>query len=148
VLLETLEVDKRLTQLNVILAREIELMELGQKIQGQVQTELTRNQKEFYLRQQLKAIQKELGEADARQNEVEMLRARIEDAKLPEEARKAADAELERLAIIPPSRPSTRSCARTSSGWQTCPGPLPPRTTSTRSTRARFSTKTTSTSRR
>jgi ATP-dependent Lon protease len=102
VLLETLDVDKRLLQLNSILAREIELLELGQKIQGQVQTELTRNQKEFYLRQQLKAIQKELGEPDARQNEVEMLRRRIEEAGLGEEARKAAEAELDRLAIIPP----------------------------------------------
>jgi ATP-dependent Lon protease len=102
VLLETLEVDKRLTQINAILTREIELLELGQKIQGQVQTELTRNQKEFYLRQQLKAIQKELGESDARQNEIEMLRKRIENAALPDEARKAAEAELDRLAIIPP----------------------------------------------
>jgi ATP-dependent Lon protease len=101
-LLETLEVDARLTQINAILAREIELLELGQKIQGQVQTELTRNQKEFYLRQQLKAIQKELGESDARQNEIEMLRKRIESAGLPQEARRAADAELDRLAIIPP----------------------------------------------
>ncbi len=101
-LLETLEVDKRLGNLNRILSREIELVELGQKIQGQVQSELTKNQKEFYLRQQLKAIQRELGEGEGRGNEVELLRKRIAEAKLPLEAQKAADAELDRLGIIPP----------------------------------------------
>jgi len=101
-LLETLEVDARLGHLNGILNREIELLELGQKIQGQVQSELNKNQKEFYLRQQLKAIQRELGEGEGRANEVESLRKRIADAKLPDEALKAAEAELDRLAIIPP----------------------------------------------
>ncbi len=101
-LLETLEIRSRLTQLNTILAREIELLELGQKIQGQVQSELTKNQKEFYLRQQLKAIQHELGEGEGRANEVEVLRQRVADAKMPEEALAAAESELERLAVIPP----------------------------------------------
>jgi len=101
-LVETLEVDTRLSHLNTILNREIELLELGQKIQGQVQSELNKNQKEFYLRQQLKAIQRELGEGEGRANEVEMLRKRIAEAKLPDDALKAAEAELDRLAIIPP----------------------------------------------
>ncbi len=101
-LLETLDVAARLRQLNTILAREIELLELGQKIQGQVQSELSRNQKEFYLRQQLKAIQRELGEGEGRGDEIERLRQRIEEAGMPEEARKAAESELDRLAIIPP----------------------------------------------
>ena len=65
-LLTTLDVRARLEKLSTILNREIELLELGHKIQSQVQTELNKNQKEFYLRQQLKAIQKELGEGDAR----------------------------------------------------------------------------------
>ncbi|RMF19656.1 MAG: endopeptidase La [Deltaproteobacteria bacterium] len=101
-LLDTLDVGTRLKQLNTILAREIELLELGQKIQGQVQSELSRNQKEFYLRQQLKAIQRELGEGEGRGDEIELLRQRIEAAGMPEEARKAAESELDRLAIIPP----------------------------------------------
>jgi len=84
------------------LNREIELLELGHKIQSQVQTELNKNQKEFYLRQQMKAIQKELGEGDTRGSEVEELRKRIDDADMPEEAKKTADNELERLKMIPP----------------------------------------------
>ena len=93
-LLNTLEVRTRLEKLSSILNREIELVELGNKIQTQVQSELNKNQKEFYLRQQMRAIQKELGENDSRSNEIEDLRKKIEDAKMPEEARKAADNEL------------------------------------------------------
>jgi ATP-dependent Lon protease len=115
-LLEALEVDARLAQINTILRREIELLELGQKIQGQVQSELTKNQKEFYLRQQLKAIQKELGEGEGRANEIEVLRQRIEAAKLPEEAMRAAEAELDRLALIPPES-AEHSVVRTYIEW-------------------------------
>ena len=114
--LETLDVGKRLGQLNGILTREIELLELGQKIQGTVQSELSRNQKEFYLRQQLKAIQKELGEGEGRANEIETLRKRVEDAKLPPEARAVADAELDRLALIPPES-AEHSVVRTYIEW-------------------------------
>jgi ATP-dependent Lon protease len=115
-LLEALEVDSRLAQVNTILRREIELLELGQKIQGQVQTELTKNQKEFYLRQQLKAIQNELGEGEGRANEVEVLRQRVLAAKLPEEAMKAAEGELDRLALIPPES-AEHSVVRTYIEW-------------------------------
>jgi len=101
-LINTVEVKGRLEKLSAILNREIELLELGHKIQSQVQTELNKNQKEFYLRQQLRAIQKELGEGDPRSGEVEELRRKIEEAGMPEDARKAADNELERLKIIPP----------------------------------------------
>jgi len=101
-LLSTLEVRARLEKLSSILNREIELLELGQKIQSQVQTELSKNQKEFYLRQQMRAIQKELGESDARSAEIDELRTKMEAAQLPAEARKAAESELERLRIIPP----------------------------------------------
>jgi ATP-dependent Lon protease len=116
VVLETLDVGKRLAQLNTILKREIDLLELGQKIQGQVQSELSRNQKEFYLRQQMKAIQKELGEGEGRASEIDMLRRRIDDAKLPEEARRAADSELDRLALIPPES-AEHSVVRTYIEW-------------------------------
>jgi ATP-dependent Lon protease len=101
-LLNTVEVRSRLEKLSAILNREIELLELGHKIQNQVQTELNKNQKEFYLRQQMKAIQKELGEGDPRSSEVEDLRRRIDEAGMPEESKKTADNELERLRIIPP----------------------------------------------
>src|SRR5213082_569906 len=101
-LLSTLDVRARLEKLSTILNREIELLELGHKIQSQVQSELNKNQKEFYLRQQLKAIQKELGEGDGKSAEVEELRRRVEEARMPPEALKAAEHELERLRMIPP----------------------------------------------
>ena len=101
-LLNSLEVSTRLEKLSSILNREIELVELGNKIQTQVQSELNKNQKEFYLRQQMRAIQKELGENDSRSNEIEDLRKKIDDAQMPEEARKVADNELDRLRMIPP----------------------------------------------
>jgi len=101
-LLSTLDVHKRLEKLTTTLNREIELLELGQKIQTQVQTELTKGQKEYYLRQQMRAIQKELGEGDPRAAELDELRRKLEEANMPAEARKAAENELDRLRIIPP----------------------------------------------
>jgi len=115
-LLATLDVRQRLEKLIVILSREIELLELGHKIQSQVQTELNKNQREYYLRQQLKAIQKELGEADGRSSEIEDLEKKIEAAKMPEDARKAADKELERLRMIPPES-AEHTVVRTYIDW-------------------------------
>ncbi|MCE2487199.1 MAG: endopeptidase La [Desulfurellaceae bacterium] len=115
-LLNTLDVKARLEKLSTILNREGELVELGQKIQSQVQSELNKNQKEFYLRQQMRAIQKELGEGDAKTNEIEDLHKKIEEAKMPEEARKAADNELERLRLIPPES-AEHSMVRTYLEW-------------------------------
>jgi ATP-dependent Lon protease len=100
-LLNTLEVRARLEQLSAILNREVELVELEHKIQSQVQHELDKNHKAFYLRQHLRAIQKELGEGDTRSGGVEELRKKIDEAQLPEEARKAAENELQRLCFIP-----------------------------------------------
>jgi ATP-dependent Lon protease len=115
-LLATLDVRSRLEKLIVILSREIELLELGHKIQSQVQTELNKNQREYYLRQQLKAIQKELGEGDARLSEIEDLEKKIEAAKMTEEARKAADKELDRLRMIPPES-AEHTVVRTYLDW-------------------------------
>jgi ATP-dependent Lon protease len=115
-LLSTLDVRQRLEKLLVILSREIELLELGHKIQSQVQTELNKNQREYYLRQQLKAIQKELGEGDGRSSEIEDLEKKIEAAKMPEEARKAADKELDRLRMIPPES-AEHTVVRTYLDW-------------------------------
>jgi ATP-dependent Lon protease len=100
-LLSTTSVRRRLEMLSTILNREIELLELGQKIQSQVQEDLSKNQREFYLRQQMRAIQKELGEGDPRESEIDELRQKLEDANPPEEARKAVENELDRLRMIP-----------------------------------------------
>jgi len=115
-MLATLDVRQRLEKLIVILGREIELLELGHKIQSQVQTELNKNQREYYLRQQLKAIQKELGEGDPRSSEIEEIEKKIEAAKMPEDARKAADKELERLKMIPPES-AEHTVVRTYLDW-------------------------------
>jgi ATP-dependent Lon protease len=115
-LLNTLSVHARLQRLSAILNREIELLELGSKIQSQVQTELSRNQKEFYLRQQMRAIQRELGEGDGRSAEIDQLRQKLEEAQLPEAARKAADNELDRLRVIPPES-AEHSVVRTYLEW-------------------------------
>jgi ATP-dependent Lon protease len=102
-LLEEVDVAKRLRHLSRILARELEVVQLGTQIQTQVQSEVDKGQREFFLRQQLKAIQDELGEGDEQQAEVNELRGRIEAAELPEHARKAADRELARLEKLPPA---------------------------------------------
>jgi len=102
-LLEQLEVVGRLRHLSQILARELEVVQLGTQIQSQVESEIGKGQREFFLRQQLKAIQDELGEGDEQQAEVGELREKIEEAKLPEHAQKAADRELSRLEKLPPA---------------------------------------------
>jgi ATP-dependent Lon protease len=102
-LLEEINVVARLRHLSQILARELEVVQLGSQIQSQVQSEIDKGQREFYLRQQLKAIQDELGEGDEQQAEVNELRERIEEAGLPEHAQKAADRELSRLEKLPPA---------------------------------------------
>ena len=100
-LLELSDVDERLRAVSKILNRELEVFELGTKIQSQVQSELEKGQREFFLRQQLKAIQQELGESDPEQAETNELRQRLDELDLPEEARKAADRELARLERLP-----------------------------------------------
>jgi ATP-dependent Lon protease len=100
-LLEQEVVEKRLRSVLVILNRELEVAELGSKIQNQVASEMESSQREYFLRQQLKAIQEELGEGDPEQAEVNELRDRVNEVKLPEEARKAVDRELARLERLP-----------------------------------------------
>jgi len=102
-LLEEAEIEARLRKLTVILNRELEVLELGTKIQSQVQSEMEHSQREYFLRQQLKAIQEELGEGDEQQAEIAELRGQIEEAHLPEEADRAARRELDRLAKLPPA---------------------------------------------
>jgi len=101
-LLESLELKGRLERLNRVLAREVEVLQLRSKIQSDVQDQVTQSQREYYLREQMKAIQKELGEADEQQ-EIEELRKKIEAAGMTEEARKEALRELSRLAKMSPA---------------------------------------------
>jgi ATP-dependent Lon protease len=96
-LLEELDLTKRLRRLSEILARELEVVALGTKIQSQVQSELQKGQRDFFLRQQLKAIQDELGEGDETQAEVKELRDQLEALRLPEEVSKQVQRELGRL---------------------------------------------------
>jgi ATP-dependent Lon protease len=100
-LLEEPDVERRLLAISAILGRELEVFELGTKIQSQVQSELEKGQREYFLRQQLKAIQEELGEGDPEQAEMTELRERVAEADLPEEVRKAVERELGRLERLP-----------------------------------------------
>jgi ATP-dependent Lon protease len=102
-LLELVNVEERLREVARILNQELEVLELGTKIQSQVQSEMEKGQREFFLRQQLKAIQEELGEGDAEQAEINDLRQRLEALDLPEEAQKGAQRELARLERLPPA---------------------------------------------
>jgi ATP-dependent Lon protease len=101
-LLEERNVTKRLRMLSELLARELELVEIGTRIQSQVQSEMDKGQREWFLRQQLKAIQDELGEVDETQAEATELRERLEAAGLPEHAWKQAERELQRFERLPP----------------------------------------------
>lgn len=102
-LLEDFDVRERLERLMSLLDRELKVLELGNKIQSQVRSEMDKTQREYFLREQLKAIQRELGEADERTMEINELRQKIEEAQMPEEARKVAEKELDRLAKMPPA---------------------------------------------
>jgi ATP-dependent Lon protease len=99
--LETRDVRARLDTLNRVLIKELEVLELGSKIQSQVQSEVGKNQREYFLREQMKAIQKELGEGDDQTREIEELREKIEAAGMPDGVKKEALRELDRLAKMP-----------------------------------------------
>jgi ATP-dependent Lon protease len=102
-LLEERDVAKRLRRLSEILARELEVVALGSKIQSQVQSELDRTQREYFLRQQLRAIQDELGEGDEMAAEANELREQLDALELPQEAHKQVERELARLERLPPA---------------------------------------------
>src|SRR6476646_5998807 len=99
--LETLDIRTRMDNLNRILIKELEVLELGSKIQSQVQSEVGKNQREYFLREQMKAIQKELGEGDDQTKEVEELAEKVEAAGMPEAVKKEALRELDRLSKMP-----------------------------------------------
>ncbi len=115
-ILETIDVRDRMEKLTIFLNRELEVLEMGSKIQTQVQTEMGKNQREFYLREQLKAIQRELGESDERTAEINELKQKIAEASMPEPAEKEALRELDRLAKMPPGA-AEYTVARTYIDW-------------------------------
>jgi len=99
--LDTLDIRARMDALNRILIKELEVLELGSKIQSQVQSDVGKNQREYFLREQLKAIQKELGEGDDQAREIDELRTKVDAAGMPESVRKEALRELDRLSKMP-----------------------------------------------
>jgi len=99
--LETLDIRARMDALNRLLIKELEVLELGSKIQSQVQSEVGKNQREYFLREQMKAIQKELGEGDEQAKEIDELREKIEAAGMPDLVKKEALRELDRLSKMP-----------------------------------------------
>ena len=99
--LEAIDVKVRLQKVTALITSEMEVLEMATKIQSQVKSEMEKGQKEYYLRQQLKAIQEELGEGDERTIEIKELTQKIEEAKLPPEAKKEAERELSRLSKMP-----------------------------------------------
>jgi ATP-dependent Lon protease len=104
-LLENLDGGERLVEIHRHLTRELELVELRGRIQSQVQGQLSQNQREFYLREQVKAIQKELGEGDESQREIEELRKKLEAAGMKQETLAEATRELNRLSRMSPASP-------------------------------------------
>lgn len=102
-ILELIDVKKRLERITGILNKELQVLELGSKIQGELKKEMDKNQRDYYLREQLKAIQRELGEEDERTVEAKELREKIEQAHMPDDVRAVAEKELDRLAKMPPA---------------------------------------------
>jgi len=115
-LLTMLDVRERMAELNRILTKELEVLELGSKIQSQVQSEVGKNQRDYFLREQMKAIQKELGEGDEQAKEIEELRERIEAAGMPDDVKKEAVRELDRLSKMPTAA-AEYTVARTYIDW-------------------------------
>jgi ATP-dependent Lon protease len=118
-LLELDSVTEKMRMLLGLLTKELEVLELGRKIQSEAQSEMEKTQREYFLREQLKAIQRELGEADEQQMEVEEFRKKIEEAGMPEEAEKEARRELDRLSKLPTAA-AEYGVIRTYLDWLTC----------------------------
>ncbi len=115
-ILATVDPFERLRRVNIILARELDVLEIQSKIHTQVQEEVDRSQREFFLREQLKAIQKELGDGDPLQREAVELREKVVAAALPAHAAKKAEEEIRRLEAMPAAAPET-SVVRTYLDW-------------------------------
>lgn len=115
-ILEMLDVKERLTRVNYLLNKELQILELGNKIQDKVQGELNKTQRHYYLREQLKAIKKELGEYEDEGTEIEELREKLTKLKMPKYAKEVADKELNRLSKMSPMA-SEYTVTRTYLDW-------------------------------
>jgi len=104
-ILETIDPAVRLQKLSLLLAKELDVLELQSQIHTQVQEEVDKSQREYFLREQLKVIQNELGESDTYTQEINELRERVAEMEIPEEARAKAEKELNRLSSMPPMSP-------------------------------------------
>ncbi|MEN9934342.1 MAG: hypothetical protein RLZZ387_921 [Chloroflexota bacterium] len=114
--LETLDPEERLRRLSIMLTQELDVLELESRIHNQVQKEVDRSQREFFLREQIKAIQRELGQSDPVQRELVELRERVLSAEMPERAQLKALEELERMEMMAPASPEY-SVIRTYLDW-------------------------------
>ncbi|HLV81373.1 MAG TPA: LON peptidase substrate-binding domain-containing protein, partial [Chthonomonadaceae bacterium] len=115
-ILELIDLKPRMTRLLQLLAREVQLLEVGNRLQSEVAQELGKTQREYYLREQMRQIQKELGEGDDRAQEIDELRQKIAGAGMPEEAAKEAERELDRLSRMNPAAPEY-TVSRTYIDW-------------------------------
>ncbi len=115
-ILETLDPVERLQKVSLLLGKELDVLELENKIQAQVQQEMDKNQREWFLREQMRAIQAELGELDDLQRDINELRQRIAESNLPEEAKEKAEREVNRLAAMPAAAPEV-AIIRTYLDW-------------------------------
>src|SRR5450756_617286 len=116
--LEINSIEEKLRVITGYLNKELEVLELGRKIQSEAQEQMTKAQREYYLREQLRAIQKQLGEESPEEAELQELREKVEKSGMPEEARKEADRELSRLEKIPSASPE-HGVIRTYLDWLT-----------------------------
>ena len=146
--LETFDVKARIRKVLQLLTRQLEILKMRERINSQIKEEMGSNQREYVLRQQLKAIKEELGEHDEAGGDLDGFEEKVQEAKMPPEAEKVAKKQLKRLKVMQRRRRSTRSRAPTSSGSSSCRGPSRPRTSSTSRKRATSSTRTTTASRR
>ena len=117
-ILEKIDLKERLKKTTIYLNREVETLELSSKIQSHVKEGIDKTQREYYLREQLKAIQKELGETDDRLNEIDEIRKKVLEAKMPEDVQKIAEKELERLSRMS-SMSAEYTVSRTYLDWLT-----------------------------
>jgi len=117
-ILSTIDIEERLGKLLIYLNKELELLKLGDKIQSEVKSKIEEGQKEYFLREQLKAIRKELGEKDERTEEIEKYKERIKKSGMSEEAREQANKELDRLSKMPPQA-AEYTVARSYIDWLT-----------------------------
>ncbi len=127
VLLELIDPMERLQKVNDLLSREVELSTMQAKIQSDVKDEISKSQRDYFLREQMRAIHRELGEQDEKTQEIEDYRQKIKQAKMPKDANEEAEKQLKRLEQMHPDSAESRWSGPIWTGWWKCPGANPPR---------------------